>query len=68
MNTVSRTKSQYTENEVAEELGVSLEILRTLIQERILPDDADLQQTVIVNFAPSDVLLLKLLATQAGTI
>jgi hypothetical protein len=67
MNTVSRTKSQYTENEVAEELGVSLEILRTLIQERILPDDADLQQTVIVNFAPSDVLLLKLLATQGGT-
>ncbi len=65
MKMLSRAaKSQYTEDEVAEELGVSLESLRTLIQDRIMRDDQDLRQTSMVSFEPSDVLLLRLLATQ----
>jgi DNA-binding transcriptional MerR regulator len=59
-------KSQYTENEVAEELGVSVEHLRSLIRERVMPGDDDVRQTSILSFQPSDLLLLRLLASQCS--
>ena len=59
-------KSQYTENEIAEELGVSLDHLRSLIRERVMPGDDDVRQTSLVSFQPSDLLLLRLLASQGS--
>lgn len=62
----SAAKSHYTEIEVAQKLGVSLEGLRALIQDRIMPNDADVRQTSMLNFEPSDLLLLRLLTNQGS--
>ena len=60
-------KSQYTEGEVADQLGVSVEHLRSLIREQVMPNDDDVRQTSILTFQPSDLLLLRLLVAQSGT-
>ncbi len=60
----STPKSQYTESEVAQELGVSLDGLRALIQDRIMRGDGDVRQSPMIHFEASDVLLLRLLAEQ----
>jgi hypothetical protein len=57
-------KAQYSENEVANELGVSVDRLRSLIRERVMPNDEDIRQTSILTFQPSDLLLLRLLYSQ----
>jgi DNA-binding transcriptional MerR regulator len=68
MQTLTRpAKSHYTEGEVAEQLGVSLEHLRSLIRERVMPNDDDVRQTSMLSFQPSDLLLLRLLVAQSGT-
>ncbi len=54
-------KSQYTEAEAAEELGVSLERLRVLIRQHVVTTDEDLNNVPIASFQPSDLLLLKFL-------
>lgn len=59
-------KSHYTENEVAQELGVTVEHLRALIRERVMPGDEDARQSSILSFQPSDLLLLKLLASESA--
>jgi len=58
---IKTLKTQYTEQEVAEELGVSLEELRTLIRSHIVETDEDLNNVGIASFHPSDLLVLKLL-------
>lgn len=64
---VSRTgKSQYTELEAAEELGVSVDRLRTLIRSHIINCEEDVPNISIATFQPSDLLLLRLLAKQNG--
>ena len=63
---ISRTgKSQYTETEAAEELGVSIERLRVLIRNHIVTSDEDLSNVSIASFQPSDLLLLKFLTSSA---
>ncbi len=57
-------KSHYTEIEVARELGVPLEYLRALIRERVMPGDDEVRHTAVLAFQPSDLVLLKLLASQ----
>ena len=60
---ISRTgKSQYTEVEAAEELGVSVERLRVMIRKHIVTSDEDLNNVPIATFQPSDLLLLRFLA------
>lgn len=62
----SRTsKSQYTETEAAEELGVSVERLRTLIRRHVVTTDEDLTNVPIASFQPSDLLLLRFLTASA---
>lgn len=64
--TLSRpVKSFYTEAEVAEQLGVSVDRLRSIIQERIMTAEDDARNALGVTFQPSDLLLLRLLASQA---
>lgn len=59
-------KSHYTESEAAAELGVSVDRLRTLIREHILPSDDEVRPISSVTFQASDLLLLKLLSSQTG--
>lgn len=55
-------KTQYSEHEAAQELGVSVEQLRSLIRSHIAQSDEDLNHIAIASFHPSDLLVLKLLA------
>ncbi len=59
--TVKPFKTQYSEGEAAQELGVSLEELRTLIRSHIVDTDDDLNNVPMASFHPSDLLVLKLL-------
>ena len=58
---IKPSKTQYSELEAAEELGVSLEELRTLIRSHIVESDEDLNNVPMASFHPSDLLVLKLL-------
>ena len=55
-------KSQYSEIEAAEELGISVERLRTMIRSHIVERDEDLTNVPVTTFQPSDLLILRLLA------
>jgi len=55
-------KSQYSETEVAEELGVSVDQLRTMIRSHVIDRDEDLTNVPATTFQPSDLLVLRLLA------
>ena len=54
-------KSQCSESEAAEELGVSIEQLRTMIRSHVVDRDEDLTNVPVTSFQPSDLLILKLL-------
>jgi hypothetical protein len=58
-------KTQYSEPEAAQELGVTVEQLRALIRSHIAQTDEDLNHVAIATFHPSDLLVLKLLAGHA---
>jgi hypothetical protein len=58
----SRTgKSQYSETEAAEELGISVEQLRSMIRSHVVERDEDLTNVPVTTFQPSDLLVLRLL-------
>ena len=60
---INRTgKSQYSETEAAEELGVSVAQLRTMIRSHVVDRDEDLNNVPVTTFQPSDLLILRLLA------
>jgi len=59
-------KTQYSEVEAAQELGVTVEQLRVLIRRHIAQTDEDLNHIAIAIFHPSDLLLLKILAGHNG--
>lgn len=61
-------KTQYTEAEAAEELGVTVEQLRVLIRHHIAKSDEDLAHIAVATFHPSDLLVLKILAGQRVTV
>jgi hypothetical protein len=55
-------KSQYSEVEAAEELGVSVAQLRHMIRNHVVERDEDLTNVPVTTFQPSDLLILRLLA------
>ncbi len=55
-------KSQYSETEAAEELGISVEQLRTMIRSHVVDRDEDLNNVPVTTFQPSDLLVLRLLS------
>ena len=55
-------KSQYSEVEAAEELGVSVEQLRTMIRSHVVDRDEDVNNIPVTTFQPSDLLVLRLLS------
>jgi hypothetical protein len=57
---------QYSEVEAAQELGVTVDQLRTLIRSHIAQTDEDLNHIAVASFHPSDLLVLKILAGKNG--
>jgi len=55
-------KSQYSETEAAEELGISVEQLRTMIRSHVIDREEDLSNVSATAFQPSDLLVLRLLS------
>lgn len=63
----SRTgKSQYSESEAAEELGIGVMQLRAMIRSYVTDRDEDLSNIPATMFQASDLVILRLLA-QHGT-
>jgi hypothetical protein len=54
-------KGQYSEAEAAEELGISVAQLRTMIRSHVVDKDEDLINVPVHTFQPSDLLILRLL-------
>lgn len=55
-------KGQYSEAEAAEELGITVAQLRTMIRSHVVDRDEDLNNVPVTTFQPSDLLILRLLA------
>jgi hypothetical protein len=55
------SKGQYSEAESAEELGISVAQLRTMIRSHVVDRDEDLNNVPVTTFQPSDLLILRLL-------
>ena len=55
-------RSQYTEVEAAEELGVSVEHLRNIVRNHVVERVEDAENLSVTAFQPSDLLILRLLA------
>ena len=60
------SKTQYSEQEAAKELGITVEELRALIRSHIAESDEDLNNVSVASFHPSDLLILKLLSGVKG--
>lgn len=54
-------KGQYSEAEAAEQLGISVPQLRTMIRSHVVDKDEDLNNVPVHTFQPSDLLILRLL-------
>ena len=54
-------KGQYSEAEAAEQLGISVVQLRTMIRSHVVERDEDLNNVPVTTFQPSDLLILRLL-------
>ena len=61
-------KSQYSETEAAEELGISTADLRKMIRSYVVERDEDLSNVPATTFQPSDLLILRLLAGQQAAV
>ena len=48
--------------EAAEELGISIDQLRTMIRSHVVDREEDLNNVAATSFQPSDLLVLRLLA------
>ena len=55
-------RSQYTEVEAAEELGISVEHLRNIVRNHVVERVEDAENLPVTTFQPSDLLILRLLA------
>jgi hypothetical protein len=62
-----QNKTQYSEVEAAQELGLTVEQLRVLIRNHIAQSDEDLNHIAMASFHPSDLLVLKILAGQKSS-
>ncbi len=54
-------KSQYSEIEAAEELGISVTELRGMIRSHVVDRDEDINNVPATTFQPSDLIVLRLL-------
>ena len=61
MQLIRPGKSQYSETEAAEELGISVPQLRTMIRSHVVDREEDLTNVPVTTFQPTDLLILRLL-------
>jgi hypothetical protein len=54
-------KGQYSEAEAAEQLGISVMQLHTMIRSHVVDKDEDLNNVPVHTFQPADLLILRLL-------
>lgn len=59
-------KSQYSETEAAEKLGISVAQLRAMIRAHVIDRDEDLTNVPVMTFQASDLVILRLLSGSAG--
>lgn len=57
-------KAEYSEEEVAQELGITVEDLRVLIRNHVAQSDEDVNNLSLASFHASDLLVLRILAAQ----
>jgi hypothetical protein len=57
-------KSEFTETEAAEELGVSLDQFRAMVRAHILDNEEDVKNLPVATFQLSDLLILRLLESR----
>jgi hypothetical protein len=62
MESQKTSKVQYTENEAAVLLGISVERLRALVRHHIVKEERESSNLAYATFQPSDLLVLKILA------
>jgi hypothetical protein len=62
LQTTRPAKSQYSEIEAANELGISIEMFRKMIRHHVVESDEDLTNVPATSFQPSDLLVLRLLS------
>lgn len=55
-------KVQYSEAEAADELGVTIEQLRSLVQHHIVEGEEGVPNVPVSSFHPSDLVVLRILA------
>ncbi len=60
-------KSHYSELEAAEELGISVQQLRTIVRDHLARTEEDRHSLPMAYFQPGDVLLLKLISRGVAT-
>ena len=58
-------KSQYSEVEAAEELGITVTQLRQMIRHHVVDRDEDVSNVPQTSFHPSDLVILRVLASMA---
>jgi hypothetical protein len=59
-------KLEYTEEEAASALGISISQLRTLVKTHVIQEDSG-PEVPIPSFRPTDLLLLKMLSEPRAT-
>lgn len=59
-------KGYYNESEAAQALGLSIEHLRALVRHHILQSEDEMANLPMTTFQPSDLLLLRLLASSGA--
>ena len=68
MQLTRTAKSQYSEAEAAEELGLSVDQLRAVIRSHVIDREEDLNNVSATTFQPSDLLVLRLLASSISSL
>ena len=59
-------KGYYTEAEAVQSLGLSLTQFRVLVRRHMVLSDEEMANLSLTSFQPSDLVLLRMLAGQAG--
>ena len=67
MQLTRNVQSQYSETEAAEELGISVAQLRTMIRSHVVDRDEDLTNVPQTTFQASDLVILRLLTGMRST-
>ena len=66
MEVAKSQKAQYSENEAAAQLGVSVDQLRVLVKRHIIRTEDEIPLIPVASFQPADLLLLRFLAGQSA--